>query len=205
MNVFIQRRCAALIARYQKIRSDVIRERIYRLSYATIVRHIKAALWKKHYCKKEEITSMSWDVLERVLNTYDKRKGPIALYFAVCATYIVNAYCAELNKERQVMQKQVAIEPVDVDDQFEEVNVYDLPQSTILTSDILESLIDLKEFRSTLSDEYREVFDDALMGRNCASRNKVDSARRNGFPATRYYEAKRVLGFIISYLGSQNK
>lgn len=188
MNKLLQGRCKNMVLDYQKNRDGVLRNKLFDIMRPFLEMWLKSSLNNhKRYQTKQEITSMSWDLFVRGLDTY-RDHFPLAKHFSLEADkLVVNTRSRErLEKKKVVSVEEVAIETLEAK----------MKCDPCIYSDVMI----LKEFRECLPEEYKIVFDDALCSMDNAIQYRQNRAKESGLPAFRYYEAKRLFKLFITFL-----
>lgn len=184
MNKLLENRIRRQIEAYRRRPTRELQERIFKCLHGYIEATLKTGLKiHRRYRTDEEVLSMSWDVFEEGMSTYVDGVGIRELFGSRAILHIKRMVSGERRENKRVCSLEVIGEEYLRDDSHRA---------------IAAPIMDLREFRNSLSPEYRLVFDDAIKSIGANARNKSRDMRCP-LPAGRYYESKNVFQMIIAY------
>lgn len=137
------------------------------------------------YKDDDEMLSISWDCFEYALQHYKyKKKIPIPNHFYKYSVYFI----------KNMISKNIS--------KYKEAPIHEL--NNLETNDYNEKLYsdldELKAFRSELPDNYKIVFNDALMSLAPGNKDRVNNISTTTLSAVRYQESKKIFKWVISFL-----
>lgn len=176
--------CEILIEKMKTNKSDntKLRNELYTIMEEYILMWMKSILKDKNYYSKEELVSLSWDCFLFCLKYYDHKKCiPLPNHFFSYTKFFL---LTTFKKDKLLLKKE---------DIITDIVTYDLS--------IFDHLDDLKMFKKSLPEEYKIVFDDALMSMaDCSNKDKVKRHDPTKLTNTQYNESKKMLKIVIYYL-----
>jgi len=194
MNKHKQRRLCNRLKRFKKTGDAEIRNEVYHELQPLLFASVKSALGRARIYEPEaEVLGLTWDAFEAGLEQFDGKQDEICTFF-VNSTY---SYVSEKVRCERRSQKRFRT----LDD--ETANQLLVNGSGHDQYSVTNGLISAKEFWGFLPEEYRMVFEDAVL-----SLDDVDVYRKRKnpklkMPSTRYYEAKRVMRLVAKFLIAQ--
>ena len=197
MSPKVQEDCKLRILRYQKTRNpkiqSLLRNELFAVMEPFMFLWLKNVLGKWNYYVDETLLlSWSWSAFELALSKY-KSPFKIAAHFHKYTVFYL---------KREVLgqsEKDLTIEFV------EDITEILEKQPTVHFQSVMEKLLTIKEFRSSLNNSYKIVFDDALLSMNEHQIRNQNRSKIAGISTDRYYEAKKIMKIVISFLLGENK
>lgn len=189
MNKLLESRIRRQIEVCKKSPSPKLLESIFKKVEGYITATLKTALRvHRRYRTDEEVLSMAWDVFEEGMRVYVKGVGIRELFGSRAILHIKRMVSSERRENKRTCSLELVGEEYLGDDTHRAVII---------------PMMDLREFRDSLSGEYRLVFDDAIKSIGGNNRDKMKDPRCP-LPSGRYYESKNVFQMIISYFLSSS-
>ncbi len=184
--------CEILIEKMKTNKSDntKLRNELYAIMEEYILIWMKSILKDKNFYSKEELISLSWDCFLFCLKYYDPQKYiPLPNHFFSYTKFFL---LATFKKDKLLLTKEdVMINTIS--NTKDDIMAYDLS--------LFDHLDDLKMFKKSLPEEYKIVFDDALMSMaDCNNKDKVKRHNQTKLTHTQYNESKKLLKIVIYYL-----
>lgn len=184
------------IKKYKKSGDVEIRNDVFDQLLPIVTASIKSILGRgKMYVTEGEVLSFAWDAFETGLAEYDC-KGDLCTHFSNHACYYIKD---KLRNEKRSNRKFKSLDE-------EVVNGIALDLAKNGTADqysIADGLMTAREFVATLPEEYRLVFEDAVMSLDEIGNYRKKKNPGIKMPTTRYYEAKRVMRLVAKFLIAQ--
>lgn len=141
-------------------------------------------LKKGIYLSKQDMTTSSWECFVFCLDNY-KCDGniPIPNHFYKYSNYFTSKTIIKENKKYESTNNELNNIP-----------------SSIKHNELVENIMEIKEFRNTLPENYMLVFDDALMSLNPHTGDRLNRMSESKLPQQRYQESKKVFKWFINFL-----
>lgn len=165
---------------------NIARNNIFFEMKPFMLRWMSSILLKKGvYKDNDELLSLSWDCFEYALYHYkNKKKIPIPNHFYKYSMYFI----------KDMISKNIS--------KHKETSIYEL--NNLETNDYNEKLYsdldELKAFRSELPDNYKIVFNDALMSLAPSNKDRVSTVSTTTLTTMRYQESKKIFKWVINFL-----
>lgn len=174
--------CSNLIKKIKSNKSDnsILRNKLYFVMEKYITIWIKSVLKDKNFYSKEELTSLSWDCFLFCLKYYDFNKDiPLPNHFHSYTKYFLLTTFKKnkLESSYEYITEELTYDP-----------------------SVFEHLDDLKKYKESLPEEYKHVFDDALMSMSDSNKDKVKRHDSTKLTHTQYNESKKIMKITIHYL-----
>jgi hypothetical protein len=174
--------CSDLIKKIKtnKLDNSTLRNELYFIMKKYILIWIKSVLKDKNFYSKEELTSLSWDCFLFCLKYYNfKQNIPLPNHFHSYTKYFLLTTFKKNKLEscHEYFKEGLTYEP-----------------------SVFEHLDDLKKFKESLPNEYKCVFDDALMSMSDSNKNKMKRHDSTKLTHTQYNESKKIMKMTIHYL-----
>jgi len=158
---------------------DKQRNKLFTYLQPTIIQWMQFILKTKTFYPEEELKALSWDCFLFCLNYYKPEKNiPLLNHFFAYTKFFL-----------LIKEKEKAIDKNKVDPTKEE---YDLS--------VFEVLDDLKNFKQSLPEEYKSIFDDTLMSMSKANKNRVRRLKETSVKYHQYHESKKIFRLVIDFL-----
>lgn len=181
-------RCKKLVIqirsrKFSDEKKNELRNQLYNIMREDILKWMSSIIRGKDFLSQQELLSLSWDCFLFCLQYYKLgRNIPIPNHFyATTKFFLLSIYHKKMMSEKN---KQ-SMEDVEVEE-------FDLS--------VFDSLDDLKSFKENLPEEYKLVFDDALMSMSGCRRSGVRRLKESPLSYYQYCEAKKIMKVIISFL-----
>lgn len=147
---------------------------------------ISILVQKKIYPSKHERLSLCWDCFVFCLHHYHPEKNiPLPNHFYGYTKFFLLSWLSEKGKSTSKNANMTA--------EIEDGNHDRL--------DLLYDQIDeLRKFKETIPNDYKEIFDDALMSMAGRPKDKVAYRKSSNYGYYKYCEAKKVFKLVIDFL-----
>ncbi len=158
---------------------DKQRNKLFIYLQPTIIQWMHFILKAKTFYPEEEIKALSWDCFLFCLNYYKPEKSiPLLNHFFAYTKFFL------LIKEKEKISSKSSVSP--------SKGEYDLS--------VFEVLDDLKNFKESLPEEYKPIFDDTLMSMSKANKDRVRRLKETSVKYYQYRESKKIFRLIIDFL-----
>lgn len=196
MNLEHQKACKFLVDKYRTTRDSSSRQRIRNELFCTILPYmqkwVKTSLGRrKIFLEKNKLLSVCWEAFCFCMDAYKNLEVPFPSHFSRNVEYFI-IKC--LTKKHKLKKKEIYLDELQ-DGDFLEKDFYPIDISGMK---IISSVSFLKMFRSSLSNEYKDIFDEALTGKKEKNKDKI-GVKKGYLPNYRYQEAKKVFKMVIEF------
>jgi len=158
---------------------DRQRNKLFTYFQPTIIQWMHFILKGKAFYPEEELKALSWDCFLFCLNYYKPEKNiPLLNHFFAYTKFFL-----------LIKEKEKEADRNKVDSTKEE---YDLS--------VFEVLDDLKNFKQSLPEEYKSIFDDTLMSMSKANKDRVRRLKETSVKYHQYRESKKIFRLVIDFL-----
>lgn len=141
---------------------------------------------KKIFLPPTDILSLSWDCFSFCLKTFKPDEKTIALpnHFHAYTKFCLISYLSKKRKNEKI------------EDEFS--SVYEMTQTHL--NSFYENMEELKKFKSLIPEDYKEIFDDAMLSMAGQSRDKIAYKKSKDYGYYKYCESKKVFKIVIDFL-----
>jgi hypothetical protein len=175
-------------------KKNKLRNEIFLFLYSKILKWINTFLNKtEQSLTEDEKTSLSWDCFLNGLEHFDAfGKHDIIKHFYVYSRYhIISIF----GKKFEFEEKHVDMEVCLTDNKYKETVI----KHERTSKTILHLFIDINNFKDSLPDDYKLVFEDALLSCDKNCRNKSKWKKTSPINYHKYCEAKKIYIQVINY------
>lgn len=168
---------------------------------------------KGMYFTKEEIKSECWDCFEFCLHNYKYENVPIPNFFYTYTKFFILTKINKSKNQKFYKNREISysnFEDWGIDDTERlgdlkgDLNFDNSPfvikgydDSTI---EVYEHIEELKTFKSMLPEEYKSVFDDAIMSMAPNSKDNLQRLNATTLSYSKYHEVKKIFKILIEFL-----
>lgn len=185
-------RTTVLICRYKSAKTDLQKSQIRNILFDELApyleRWVGAALKKKgQFLESTEFVSFMWDCFLFCLDRFnEEKKIPIPQHFY---RYIVYCVLTKIVSENHTPDFEEYVDEKEYTDEGGE--------------DVRLFFSEISEFRSRLSENYKIIFDDALLSMNPERKNRMKRQEESFTSYYKYCEAKNIYKQVIEYFLSR--
>jgi hypothetical protein len=166
---------------------NILRNEIYKVLEEFIPKWVGAICSEQNvFFEKNELTSIGWDCFIFSLDKFSPENNiPVLSHFYKYSRYCIMLY---LHKERK--KEDIEVE-LTINNEVRDNG--EMPQFSA----------DMEWFRSTLPDNYKIIFDDAVCSMAPGKLTRIRRIKTSGMTYLRYCEAKKIFKHIIGYLSGR--
>jgi hypothetical protein len=170
-----------------KEKKDKTRNEIFIKMAPFIDRWIKGNLnFRQLYMEDDERLSLSWDCFEFCLRYYHpERHIQLPNHFYKYTNFFLLSWFAEKQKQDNQINGDASVED---NQKLDNCQIY------------YEQIDDLKQFRKMIPEDYKDIFDDALLSMTGRPADKIAYAKSDAYGYYKYCEAKKVFKIVIDFL-----
>ena len=161
-----------------------IRNDIFLLIYPFLEKWVNSILGKrKIYVENSEMLSLSWDCFVFCLEKYrPEKKIPILGHSYSYTNFFLLSW---ISKKYESKNKY---DDSELDNQNDKFDIY------------YENIDELRRFKDILPEDYKQIFDDALLSMAGRPDGKVGYSKSEAYSKYKYQEAKKAFKFVIDFL-----
>ncbi len=184
---YLEDQMKQLLSDDNKESKDKLRNEIFIKMSPTIDRWIKGILGSKQmYMEDGERLSLSWDCFEFCLHYYHpERNIHLPNHFYKYTNFFLLSWFAERQKQENPIDRNASIED---NQKLDNCQIY------------YEQIDDLKQFRKMIPEDYRDIFDDALLSMTGRPVDRIAYVKSDAYGYYKYCEAKKVFKIVIDFL-----
>ena len=192
--------CKQLVEKYKKTGDAVSAQRVRNELFAIILpfmqKWLKSHLAKrKIFLKPATLLSACWEAFCYCLENYHRLEVPMPSHFHRNINYFV-LKCLQ-SKKKLKRRNEVPLEETFAMNEEDSVDENPIMMSS---TSIISGVSFLKEFRDSLDEEYKFIFDDALMGSNTRLKIATNDGKDKKISSNRYKEAKKIFQMLTIFL-----
>lgn len=196
--------CKLLIEKYKKTgdaqAAQRVRNELFSIILPYMQKWLKSTLAKrKIYLSPEMLLSACWEAFMYCLDTYNKLEVPMPSHFF----YQINFFVLKCLQSKKKLQRrnEVPLETVfiDVPDPEDVTDPEDINPAGLASSSIISGMKFMKEFRDSLPEQYRMIFDDAITGQKTKMAILTGDDSKQYIPSYRYNEAKKIFQMLARF------
>ena len=162
-----------------------IRNDIFLLIYPFLEKWVKSILGKKKiYVDNSEMLSLSWDCFVFCLEKYRPEKKISILGHSYSYTNFF--LLSWISKKYNLLKNESGNS--ELDNQNDKFDIY------------YENIDELRRFKDILPEDYKQIFDDALLSMAGRPDAKVGYVKSEAYSQYKYQEAKKAFKFVIDFL-----
>ena len=185
----VSQRCYMLLQKYCRYKSNNMRAKVRNELFL----HMRGYLtvWVNRILKKwgrrersDEIMSMTWEVFMFGITYYKSHYDNIPAHFYTHARYCLLLHYAKQESVRVPLDELKTI----------------MQEFPTLENQCFDKLLTLYQFRDVVPDQYRHIWDDAMLSLDPQCKNRVSNARGNGIEMTAYRHMRKAFIPIIKLI-----